>query len=99
MRDHLNTSNHSSQNKDTKKEYTKKLYNTLYSMPISRRMAATKVGFPDQTYMVTQFIFDWIKQGKAAVVGHVKCTRSGRWVEGVTTNPDLFLKTNQLNMF
>ncbi len=89
------------QGKDTKKDYTKELYNLLYNKPSSRRMVATELGFTDQTYMVTQFIYDWIKQGKAMVIGNIKCSRSGRFVEAVTTNPELFPKSNnnQLTMF
>ena len=87
--------------KYTKNDYTKELYDLLYSKPYSRRMVATELGFPDQTYMVTQFIFDWIKNGKAKVIGVIKCSRSGRKVEAITTNPKLFAKSdnNQLTMF
>jgi hypothetical protein len=87
--------------KDTKKDYAKELYNLLYKKPLSRRMVATELGFTDQTYMVTQFIYDWIKQGKAMVIGVIKCSRSGRKVEAITTNPELFPKSNdnQLKMF
>lgn len=89
------------QGKDTKKDYTKELYDLLYNKPLSRRMVATELGYADQTYMVTQFIYDWIKQGKAMVIGGIKCSRSGRIVEAVTTNPELFLKSdnNQLTLF
>lgn len=89
------------QGKYTKKDYTKELYNLLYKKPLSRRMVATELGFTDQTYMVTQFIYDWIKQGKAMVIGNIKCSRSGRFVEAITTNPELFPKSNnnQLKMF
>jgi hypothetical protein len=64
-------------------------------------MVATELGYTDQTYMVTQFIYDWIKQGKAMVIGVIKCNRSGRIVEAVTTNPELFPKSNnnQLTLF
>jgi len=91
---------HKRQGKDNK-DYAKKLYKALYLKPISRRMAATKIGYPDQTFMVTQFVYDWIKQGKAQVVGVVKCERSGHFVEAVTTNPNFFrsIKDNQLKMF
>ena len=90
----LNT-NGNSIGKDTKKDYTKELYSLLYKKPLSRRMVATELGFTDQTYMVTQCISDWIKQGKAMVIGSIKCSRSGRFVEAVTTNPKLFPKSNQ----
>lgn len=84
---------------DTKKGYTKELFEILKERPLSRRMAATKLGFNDQTYMVTPFILEWIKQGKAAVVGVIKCSRSGRFVEAITTDPALFPKSNQLTFF
>ena len=84
---------------DTKKGYTKELFEILFDKPKSRRMAATELGFDDQTYMVTPFVLDWIKQGKAAVIGVIKCSRSGRLVEAVTTNPSLFPQTNQYKMF
>lgn len=89
------------QSKGTKNDYTKELYNLLYNKPLSRRMVATELGYTDQTYMVTQLIYDWIKQGKAKVIGAIKCSRSGRFVEAVTTNPELFPKSNnnQLSMF
>lgn len=78
------------------KELNKRLYKALFTKPLSRRMAATKIGYTDQTYMVTQTISDWIKQGKAAVIGQIKCSRSGRFVEKITTNPDLFPRSNKL---
>ncbi|GEM_PF-3170212 len=90
----LNT-NGNSIGKYTKKDFTKELYSLLYKQPKSRRMVATELGFTDQTYMVTQCISDWIKQGKAMVIGSIKCSRSGRFVEAVTTNPKLFSKSNQ----
>jgi hypothetical protein len=89
------------QSKYTKNDYAKELYDLLYNKPLSLRMVATELGYTDQTYMVTQFIYDWIKQGKAMVIGGIKCSRSGRIVEAVTTNPELFPKSNnnQLTMF
>jgi hypothetical protein len=87
------------QGKNTKKYYTKELYNLLYKETLSRRMAATKLGFTDQTYMVTPHIIKWLKQGKAAVVGSIKYSRSGHKVESISTNPDLFPKSNQLKLF
>ncbi len=85
--------------KNTKLEYAKALYRLLFRESLSRRMAATELGYIDQTYMVTQFIYDWIKEGKAAVVGQILCERSGRMVEAITTNPELFPKSNQLVLF
>lgn len=84
--------------KDKKNEDAKKLFNTL-KQPKSRRMAATEIGYPDQTFMVTQLIYDWLKEGKAAVIGTIKCTRSKRWVQSVTTDPDLFPIDLQLCLF
>ena len=99
-----NTNNnplHKDKCKDTKSDYATQLYSVLFSTPMSRRMAATEIGFIDQTYMVTQFVNDWIKQGKAQVIGSIKCKRSNRLVESVTTNPELFREkdNNQLKMF
>lgn len=89
------------QGKDTKKEDAKKLFEVLYRHPMSRRMGATEIGYTDQTYMVTQFIYDWIRQGKAQVIGSIKCSRSQRIVECITTNPELFtaIISNQLDLF
>jgi len=99
--EYTNNNPHKRQGKDTKNNYAKQLFNALYDKPISRRMAATEIGFTDQTYMVTQLIYDWIKQGKAQIVGKAKCSRSGYLVDKVTTNPDLFIsnKSNQLDLF
>jgi len=92
---------HKRQGKDTKREDAKRLFTLLFTKPVSRRMAATELGYTDQTFMVTQFIYDWIEQGKAQVIGVIKCSRSGRNVEMITTNPKLFISTNtnQLNLF
>ena len=98
MKNHKNTPN-LRQVQDTKKGYTKELFEILYKRPLSRRMAATELGFNDQTYMVTPFVLGWIKQGRAAVVGVIKCSRSGRLVEVITTNPDLFPQSRQLKLF
>lgn len=68
----------------------KQLFQILYKRPISRRMSATELGYTDMTFMVTQIIYDWIKSGKAQVVGRIRCTRSERFVEAVTTNPKYF---------
>ena len=100
----LNSPNVSSEKgplKDTKKDFASELYRALHVAPISRRMAATRVGLTDQTYMVTQLIYDWIKQGRAQVVGQTKCARSGRMVEAITTNSEFFISeiSNQLTIF
>ena len=92
----LNNSFEREQGKNKKKEDTKRLYEALMN-PQSRRMAATNIGYEDLTYMVTQRIYDWIKQGKAAVIGRIKCARSNRWVQSVTTNPALFPIDPQLS--
>jgi len=80
---------------------SKQLFRILFKRPISRRMSATKLGYKDQTYMVTQIIYDWIKCGKAQVVGRIRCTRSERFVEAVTTNPKYFKSrfNNQLETY
>jgi hypothetical protein len=87
------------QGKDTEKEYTKNLFNLLKNKTLSRIMAATELGFIDQTYMVTPYVLKWIKLGKAMVIGTIKCSCSGRIVEAISTNPDLFPKSNQLKLF
>lgn len=89
----------SERSKYTKKDYAIRLFDILNKKPISRRMAATELGYTDQTYMVTQLISDWLKANKAAVIGQIKCSRSKRWVQAITTNPELFPKSNQLKMF
>lgn len=85
--------------KDKQIADAKKLFKVLYGEPISRRMAATQIGYEDLTYMVTQNVHDWLKCGKAHVVKQIRCKRSNRWVQGITTNPELFPKSNQLNLF
>ena len=90
---------HKRQKQDTKKEFAKQLFKALYNEPLSRRLAATKIGLTEKTYMVTQFINDWIRQGKAQTIGVIRSNRSGRYVESITINPALFEKSNQLKMF
>ena len=92
--------------KDCKTQSTKnidknQLFKILYRRPISRRMSATELGYIDQTFMVTQTIYDWIKSGKAQVVGRIRCTRSEKFVEAVTTNPKYFKSrfNNQLETY
>ena len=41
-----------------KNNYSRRLFDLLYEEPLTRRMAATRLGFVDQTYMVTQLISD-----------------------------------------
>ena len=84
------------QAQSTKNKDAKRLYDTLFSRPKSRRMAATDIGYTDQTYMVTQQILDWIEDGTAQVVGVIKCSRSKRIVQAVTTNPNHFVKPNYI---
>src|SRR5690348_9770629 len=80
------------QAQDTKEKREKQLHKILFERPITRRMAATQMGYPDQTYMVTQLIFDLIKSGRVQVVGKMKCERSPRIVEAITSNPEYFRK-------
>ncbi|WP_038531651.1 hypothetical protein [Formosa agariphila] len=100
MKNHHNNPN-KRQGQDTKNVDAIQLFNILYKKPISRRMSATLLGYTDQTYMVTQIIFDWIQNGHAQVVGQIKCKRSNRFVEAITTNPDYFIvdNNNQLSLF
>lgn len=72
----------------------KALYKALFQAPISRRMACYLVGKDDRTYCVTNQILKFIESGKAQVVGKIRCRRSGRLVEAVTTNPDFFKDNN-----
>ncbi|WP_310991942.1 hypothetical protein [Aequorivita marina] len=87
--------------KDKKIQDAKQLYKILYKKPISRRMAATYLGYPDMTFMVTQDVIDMIESGTAQVVGQIRCTRSKRLVEAVTTNPKYFKSrfNNKLQTF
>src|SRR5690554_2426275 len=80
------------QAQDTKEKREKQLCKILFARPITRRMAATALGYPDQTFMVTQPIFDLIKSGQVQVVGKMKCERSPRIVEAITSNPEYFRK-------
>lgn len=80
------------QAQDTKEKREKQLRKILFAKPITRRMAATALGYPNQTYMVTQPIFDLIKSGQAQVVGRMRCEQSTHMVEAVTTNPKYFRK-------
>ena len=99
MENQKHTPNPVSKDKGKEKKKTEELFKLLYSKPMSRRMAATLLGFTDQTYMVTKPVYDWLKHEKACIVGKIKCSRSGRFVQGVTTNPEFFPKSNQLNLF
>jgi hypothetical protein len=89
------------ESKNTKKNETQRLFDILNDKPITRRMAATLLGYPDQTFMVTQRVFDWKEEGKLQITGKLKCQRSKYYAEGITTNPKYFTtpSTNQLNLF
>lgn len=76
----------------TKEKREKQLCKILFERPITRRMAATQMGYPDQTFMVTQLMFDLIKSGKVQVVGQMRCERSTKIAEAVTSNPEYFRK-------
>jgi hypothetical protein len=75
---------------DTKNDILRRTYRALFEKPKSRRMVATEIGYTDQTFMVTKPILDLIKSGRAQVVGMMKCSRSGEFVQAVTTNPAYF---------
>jgi hypothetical protein len=85
--------------KKTKKNEAQRLFDILNGKPISRRMAATLLGYEDQTFMVTQSIYDWIEEGKVQVIGLIKCERSGQFVQGVTNNPKYFTKPTPPTQF
>lgn len=80
----------------TKKENGKQLFEVLKT-PQSRRMAATELGYTDQTYMVTNPVKRWLNDGRAQIIGVIKCARSGRFVQKVTTNRDLFLPSQLID--
>lgn len=92
------TTSDSKPNKDKKKDYSKRLFEAL-KQPLSRREAATVIGYPDQPFMVTQLVFDWIVAGRAQVIGKKICSRSGYSVQAVTTNEALFKKSSQISLF
>lgn len=87
--------------KDLKGNFTRNLYKLFFTKPMSRRMAVTELGKPDQTYTITNQVNEWITNGRAQIVKISKCERSGRFVEFITTNPELFVlpETNQLDLF
>ena len=82
--------NNSIKAKDRKIQDKKQLQRVLFIRPMSRRMGAFAIGHGDKTYMVTQPIFDMIKDGSAQVVGRIKCERSTHYVDAISTNPELF---------
>ena len=89
----------SSDNSEKKKrDLTKKLFSLLKIEPSSRRMAVTLLGFPDQTYLITNQIFEWLINGKAQIVGKFKCKRSGRLVQFITTDENLFSEDTQFKI-
>lgn len=93
-----NSPDNKRRSKDTKKNITKSLFQVLKT-PMSRRMAVTELGYPDLTYLVTQEVNDFIRQGRAECIGVIKCTRSGRFVQKITTNPKYFKRSNQPDLF
>ena len=87
---------------DTKPILITLIKEELYNVATSRRNLATLLGYPDQTFMVTRPVRQLLDDGKAQVIGRVKCPRSGRWVEKISTNPELFREVksmHQLQMF
>ena len=88
------------QRKD-KQNQSKKIVDLLFEKLLSRRELATQLGYPDMSFMVTQDVFDLIELGRVQVVGTIKCSRSNEFVQGLTSNPNLFIAetTNQLNLF
>lgn len=80
------------QGKDTKERDQKQLLKVLFEKPISRRMAAFLLGKGDKTYCVTQYVHDFIESGHIQVVGKIRCKRSDRFVEAITSNPKYFRK-------
>jgi hypothetical protein len=89
-----------SQGKDKQKR-KKKIIELLFIKILSRRELATELGYPDMSFMVTQDVLELIESGMVQVVGKIKCSRSTEFVQGLTSNPELFIadNTNQLNLF
>lgn len=94
MLNNNNLNPNSEQNKGNENEFKIKLFKILKEKILSRRMAATLMGYPDQTYMVTETILEWIENGTAQVINDFRCSRSNRIVQGITTNPELFESDN-----
>ena len=78
--------------KKDKENLTRKVYDIFYKKTVSRRMAVTEAGKPDQTYSITNQVNQWLVEGRAQVVKIAKCERSGEFVEFITTNPDNFIE-------
>ncbi len=87
--------------KDPQGNFTINLYKLFFVKTMSRRMAVTELGKPDQTYSITNQVNKWLRDGRAQIVEIAKCERSGKFVEFITTNPELFVypETNQLDLF
>ena len=85
----------------SKVNYLKKVHEALHVPPISRRQLATKLGYPDQTFMVTQAVYDLIRLGKVQNIGKIRCSRTNVLVEGITSDQTYFKSENdyQLNLF
>ena len=54
----------------------KRIIELLKEKPMTRRMLATELGYPDQTFMVTQDIEDLRELGKVFEIGKKRCKRS-----------------------
>ena len=74
------------------KDLSKELFSIFYNKPMSRRMAVTELGKPDQTYVITNQVYKLLKTGKAQVIKIARCERSGRLVQFITTNPKNFIE-------
>lgn len=96
---HRNSPSGNNRGKGKKRNIEKEVYELLKIEPLSRRTAATRLGFTDQTYMVTQAVKNLVKNGRAEIVGIIRCERSGRKVEAVSTDANLFQSRKQLNIF
>jgi hypothetical protein len=76
---------------------TRKLRDYLSRHTVSRWMAAVAVGMPLQS--VCWAVGQLRKANSVAVVRKGVCAISGEWVEYITTDPDKFPKSKQLNLF
>ena len=81
-----------------KRDLAKRLFKLLKKEPLSRRMAITSLGKPDQTYLITYPVYKWLKKGTAQIIGKSKCKRSGYLVGYVTTDESLFSEDTQFKI-
>jgi len=74
----------------------RRLRDYLRRHTVSRWMAAVAVGMPLQS--VCWQVGQLRKANAVAVVKKARCAISGEWVEYITTDPDKFPKSSQLQL-